>query len=235
MIDVAIGQHNALDRTVAQPTRLQRQIGANLFTHDLLQPLSAAKLFVASARDEMDDDHAGSTLDKAHKALASVEAILGALLDISRLDEAIVEISPVRLAPLIAQLTDEFAPMADRKGLKLAILPCALTVYSDPSYLRRILQNLIGNAIRYTRTGRVLVGPRRMPAGVRIEVHDTGPGIPAEEQRAIFREFHRLNASASASEGLGLGLAIVERACALLNHRLTLRSTPGRGTCQAAT
>ncbi|MEI3855715.1 MULTISPECIES: hybrid sensor histidine kinase/response regulator [unclassified Ensifer] len=199
-------------------------------SHDLLQPLSAAKLFVASARDETEDEHAGGTLDKAHKALTSVEAILGALLDISRLDEAVVEISPVRLAPLIAQLTDEFAPIAERKGLKLAILPCTLTVYSDPAYLRRILQNLIGNAIRYTRTGRVLVGPRRIPGGVRIEVHDTGPGIPAEEQAAIFREFHRLNASTSASEGLGLGLAIVERACALLNHRLTLRSKLGHGT-----
>lgn len=202
-------------------------------SHDLLQPLSAAKLFVAAARDETVDDHAGGTLDKAHKALTSVEAILGALLDISRLDEAVVEISPVRLAPLIAQLTDEFTPMAERKGLKLAVLPCTLTVYSDPAYLRRILQNLIGNAIRYTRSGRVLVGPRRTAGGVRIEVHDTGPGIPAEEQRAIFREFHRLNATASASEGLGLGLAIVERACALLNHRLTLHSEPGRGTCFA--
>ncbi|MQW88878.1 PAS-domain containing protein [Sinorhizobium saheli] len=202
-------------------------------SHDLLQPLSAAKLFVASARDEVADEHAGGTLDKAHKALASVEAILGALLDISRLDEAVVERSPVRLAPLIAQLTDEFAPMAERKGLKLAILPCTLTVFSDPAYLRRILQNLISNAIRYTRTGRVLVGTRRLPGAVRIEVHDTGPGIAAEDQRAIFREFHRLNASASASEGLGLGLAIVERACALLDHRLTLSSTPGRGTCFA--
>lgn len=202
-------------------------------SHDLLQPLSAAKLFVASARDETKDEHAGGTLDKAHRALASVEAILGALLDMSRLDEAVVEISPVRLAPLIAQLTDEFAPMAERKGLKLAILPSSLTVSSDPAYLRRILQNLIGNAIRYTRTGRVLVGPRRVPGGVRIEVHDTGPGIAPEDQQAIFREFHRLHASASASEGLGLGLAIVERACALLDHRLTLRSTPGRGTCFA--
>lgn len=202
-------------------------------SHDLLQPLSAAKLFVASARDETEDERAGGTLDKAHKALASVEAILGALLDISRLDEAVVEISPVRLAPLFAQLTDEFAPMAERKGLRLAILPCALTVFSDPTYLRRILQNLISNAIRYTRTGRVLVGPRRLPGGVRIEVHDTGLGIAPEDQRAIFREFHRLNASASASEGLGLGLAIVERACALLGHRLTLHSTPGRGTCFA--
>lgn len=202
-------------------------------SHDLLQPLSAAKLFVASARDDVAEGHAGTTLDKAHKALASVEAILGALLDISRLDEAVVEISPVRLAPLIAQLTDEFAPMAERKGLKLAILPCSLTVSSDPAYLRRILQNLIGNAIRYTRSGRVLVGPRRVPGGVRIEVHDTGAGIAPEDQQSIFREFHRLNASASASEGLGLGLAIVERACLLLDHRLTLRSKPGVGTCFA--
>ncbi len=101
---------------------------------------------------------------------------------------------------------------------------------SDATYLRRILQNLIGNAIRYTETGRVLVGVRHLPGAVRVEVIDTGPGIPQAEQAAIFREFHRLNARASASEGMGLGLAIVERACALLGHPLALQSALGRGS-----
>ncbi|MFD2249175.1 signal transduction histidine kinase/CheY-like chemotaxis protein [Pseudochelatococcus lubricantis] len=201
-------------------------------SHDLLQPLSAAKLFVASVRDDAQNPQTRSPLEKALNALVSVEGILHALLDISRLEvgESAVEVVPVRLAPLLAQLTDEFAPVAAGKGLRLTILPCRLTVASDPAYLRRILQNLIGNAIRYTRTGRVLVGPRRIGGNVRIEVHDTGPGIAREDQQAIFREFHRLDGSASASEGMGLGLAIVERACALLNHRLSLASEPGRGT-----
>jgi two-component system, sensor histidine kinase len=111
------------------------------------------------------------------------------------------------------------------------VVPCSATVESDPAYLRRILQNLIGNAIRYTATGRVLVGARRRGGVVRLEVWDTGPGIPEDAQNDIFKEFHRLNARASASEGMGLGLAIVERACALLGHPLGLQSEVGRGTC----
>lgn len=204
-------------------------------SHDLLQPLSAAKLFVAAARDDAEATPMCGTLEKAHNALVSVEGILGALLDISRLESggSAVDIGPVPLSVLLRQLTDEFAPIAARKGLRLDILPCGLTVSSDPTYLRRILQNLISNAIRYTRSGRVLVGPRRTSGQVRLEVHDTGPGIAADQQQSIFREFHRIQGSASASEGMGLGLAIVERACGLLDHRLTLRSEPGRGTCFA--
>lgn len=206
-------------------------------SHDLLQPLSAAKLFVAAARDDAGASGSRATLEKAHNALVSVEGILGALLDISKLETGgtVVEIVPVSLSVLLSQLTDEFAPLAARKGLRLDILPCSLTVMSDPTYLRRILQNLIGNAIRYTDRGRVLVGPRRRGKAVRLEVRDTGPGIAPEEQEAIFREFHRIGGSASASEGLGLGLAIVDRACALLGHKLALTSTPGRGTCFSVT
>ncbi|MCF3639634.1 PAS-domain containing protein [Rhizobium sp. TRM95111] len=204
-------------------------------SHDLLQPLSAAKLFVAAARDDAGATPMCGTLEKAHNALVSVEGILGALLDISRLEAggAAVDIGPVSLSVLLKQLTDEFAPIAARKGLRLDILPCSLTVSSDPTYLRRILQNLISNAIRYTSTGRVLVGPRRLRGHVRLEVHDTGPGIAVDQQQSIFREFHRIQGSASASEGMGLGLAIVERACGLLGHQLALYSEPGRGTCFA--
>lgn len=202
-------------------------------SHDLLQPLSAAKLFVAAARDDAEATPMLGTLEKAHNALVSVEGILGALLDISRLEAGgtAIDVGPVPLSVLLKQLTDEFAPVAARKGLRLDILPCAQTVLSDPTYLRRILQNLISNAIRYTNSGRVLVGPRRAKGCVRVEVHDTGPGIAADQQQSIFREFHRIQGSASASEGMGLGLAIVERACGLLGHKLTLRSAPGFGTC----
>ena len=202
-------------------------------SHDLLQPLSAAKLFLASIGDEAITPGARATLDKAHNALISVEGILGSLLDISKLEsgKVAVQVGPVRMAGLLAQLHEEFAGFAAAKGVGLVVRACDAVVESDAGYLRRILQNLIGNAIRYTETGRVMVGARRRGGMLRLEVWDTGPGIPEAEQDNIFKEFHRLNARASASEGMGLGLAIVERACALLGHPLGLSSRMGRGTC----
>lgn len=233
------------DRTLELAEALEKAERANAArarfvaaaSHDLLQPLSAAKLFLASISDEAMPPTAQSTLEKAQNALKSVEEILGALLDISKLESGptAVDVGPVRLDQILAQLRDEFAPLAAGKGLRLNILPCRVTVQSDATYLRRILQNLIGNAIRYTAKGRVLVGTRHLPDAVRIEVLDTGPGIPEAERTNIFREFHRLNARASASEGMGLGLAIVERACALLGHDLTLTSRPGHGARFAVT
>lgn len=201
-------------------------------SHDLLQPLSAAKLYLASLGDDMVDPRAQRTLDKVQSALGSVEGILGALLDISRLESASVSVDmgPVALGPMFRQLADEFTPIAALKGLELIIRPTELTVISDRSYLRRILQNLISNAIRYTEAGRVYVCLRRRGAFHVVEVRDSGPGIAEEDQDQIFREFHRLNARASASEGMGLGLAIVDRAASLLGHPLELRSAPGRGS-----
>ncbi len=202
-------------------------------SHDLLQPLSAAKLFISSIGGEALDPGAQVALEKAQNALMSVEGLLDALLDISKLEsgKAAVSVGAVSLGRLLKTLAEEFAPMAAAKGLRLVLVPCSATVESDPAYLRRILQNLIGNAIRYTTTGRVLVGARRRGGVVRLEVWDTGPGIPEDAQNDIFKEFHRLNARASASEGMGLGLSIVERACALLGHPLGLTSEVGRGTC----
>ncbi|KPQ07337.1 MAG: Signal transduction histidine kinase [Rhodobacteraceae bacterium HLUCCA12] len=202
-------------------------------SHDLLQPLSAAKLFLASMEDEPLSGRGQEALGKARSALGSVEAMLDALLDISRLESGrlSVNIGPVPLGPLLERLGSEFAPLAAAKGLRLTIRSTDCVVQSDATYLRRILQNLIANAIRYTDTGGVLVGLR--PAGreaVRAEVIDTGPGIPEQEYENVFREFHRLNARASASEGLGLGLAIVERAAALLGHNIRLVSRLGHGT-----
>lgn len=200
-------------------------------SHDLLQPLSAAKLYIASV--DAADPRTTEVLVKAQNALDSVEGILGALLDISKLEsgKAAVSVGPVALDGLLRQLRDEFLPIAAAKGLRLSVLPSGAVVQTDPAFLRRILQNLIGNAVRYTRRGRVVVGARRRRGAVRLEVWDTGPGIPEAEQDNIFKEFHRLNARASASEGMGLGLAIVERACALLGHPLGLRSEAGRGSC----
>ncbi|MBR9763628.1 MAG: hybrid sensor histidine kinase/response regulator [Rhodobacteraceae bacterium] len=200
-------------------------------SHDLLQPLSAAKLFLASAEDEATTG-AAPVLGKARRALESVEHLMDALVDISRLDSgrSEVHVGNVSLSRLMRQLADELGPEARAKGVRLRVVPSSAVVASDPTYLRRILQNLLSNAVRYTHTGTVLMGARRHGDTVSVEVIDTGPGIPADRQRDIFREFQRLDSAASASEGMGLGLAIVERACALLDHELILTSVVGHGT-----
>lgn len=199
-------------------------------SHDLLQPLNAAKLFLSSLATLENTPAQSRLVDRVQSAFTSVEDILAALLDLSKFDigAARARREAVPLAPLFARLRDEFQPMADKRGLRLVVMPCARTVRSDPVYLKRILQNLVSNALRYTRTGRVLLGARRCGANLRLEVWDTGPGIPPDQQAEIFKEFTRLNPTAET--GMGLGLAIVEQACALLDHPLTLRSRLGHGT-----
>ena len=201
-------------------------------SHDLLQPLSAAKLYIASLDNASSDERARDIIGKAGRALNSVENILEALLDISKLDSgrASFNIGAVSLEVILDQLRDEFSPIAAQKKLDLRFVKTNAVVQSDATYLRRILQNLIGNALRYTDAGKVLVGVRQNKSSVRVEVWDTGPGIPDDKQNIIFGEFQRLNASASAAEGMGLGLAIVERACSLLNHPLRVESKVGVGT-----
>lgn len=201
-------------------------------SHDLLQPLSAAKLYVASLESDLTDADQQERLTKAGSALQSVEHILGALLDMSRLDSgrAAVHVTDIPLGILLGQLHDELAPHAAEKGLRFTVVPSSVTVQSDATYLRRILQNLMSNALRYTDQGRVLVGVRLRGDGVAVEIWDTGPGIPEEQQEKVFDEFHRVNAAASPSDGLGLGLAIVDRACRLLGHSLNMRSSPELGT-----
>lgn len=202
-------------------------------SHDLLQPLSAAKLFMASLSDKIDTPDEKAVLDKAETALGAAEQIIDALLNISKLegDGPSFDIRPVALREIFDPLRDEMELLAAQKGLSLRIANSSQVVESDPAYLRRIVQNLLANAIRYTETGRVVVGVRRNGDSARIEVWDTGPGIAEEDQNRIFEEFHRLDAKASNNDGLGLGLAIVERACARLGHPLGLWSEPGRGSC----
>lgn len=201
-------------------------------SHDLLQPLSAAKLFVSSLSEQNNPVDARAILDKAEMALSSVEQFIAALLDISKLDagKAVFEVQPLRLSDVFVPLRNELMPIAQQKGIELKVVDCDLTVESDPGYLRRIVQNLLTNAIRYTDTGRVLVGVRRVGQLARIEVWDTGRGIAHADQQVIFREFERLSPN-NADTGLGLGLSIVERACKGLDHTLSLWSEPGVGSC----
>ncbi|WP_170775718.1 PAS-domain containing protein [Ruegeria lacuscaerulensis] len=201
-------------------------------SHDLLQPLSAAKLYVATLGSGLNENDAHNVAGKAESALNSVEHILEALLDISKLDSgrATVHQTTFSISNLLSQLEDSFRPVAQAKGLELRFVHSNALIRSDASYLRRILQNLLSNAIRYTDAGKVLVGLRKQQGSVRIEVWDTGVGIASDQQEIVFQEFQRLHSDASAAEGMGLGLAIVERACGLLNHPIQLRSELGLGT-----
>ncbi|MEL6648215.1 MAG: PAS-domain containing protein [Pseudomonadota bacterium] len=205
-------------------------------SHDLLQPLSAAKLYIATLRDNAPTESVCHISHKAHGALQGAEDIIEALLDISKLDagHATFDMRPISVGPVLTSLHDEMRPLAEKKGLTLEVVSCSATILSDPMFFRRILQNLISNAIKYTDHGKILVGARRRSDGsLTLEVHDTGPGIAEDDQERIFQEFARLENDQSGAKGIGLGLAIVERACDALGHGLRLRSRLGHGSCFA--
>jgi signal transduction histidine kinase/CheY-like chemotaxis protein len=201
-------------------------------SHDILQPLNAARLYVTSLIERQGGGSDAQLVGNIDASLDAVEEILGALLDISRLDTGAMkpDILSFRIDELLRQLEVEFVPLAQEKGLRLDFLPCSLPVQSDRRLLRRLLQNLVSNAIKYTPRGRVLVGCRRQRGRLRIEVHDTGLGIPQSKKRAIFQEFHRLDEGAKVARGLGLGLSIVERIARILDHKISVNSTPGHGS-----
>ncbi len=210
-------------------------------SHDLRQPVHALGLFVGQLRGATDASAQRELLQHIEHSVAAFEALLESLLDISRLDAGTVAVrrQPLALAPLLQRLVRGQAELARRKGLRLAlrVAPQVSAVDSDPVLLERIVSNLLGNALRYTGHGGVLIAARLRhagsgPAGVELRVIDTGPGISAEELPQVFREFHRGHSHAgSADPGLGLGLAIVRRLTDLLQHGLVLRSSPGHGTC----
>jgi len=202
-------------------------------SHDILQPLNAARLYASTLSEGAEHGAPGLApiARNIDSSLEAVEDILSALLDISRLDAGALkpELSSFRLDELFRQLKVEFEPMARAKGLRLDVVATSLAVRSDRQLLRRLLQNLLSNAVKYTGSGRVLLGCRRRGSRLRIEVHDTGPGIPPAKHRLVFREFQRLEEGARAAHGLGLGLSIVERIGRVLQHRVDLVSSPGRG------
>jgi Na+/proline symporter/signal transduction histidine kinase/CheY-like chemotaxis protein len=200
-------------------------------SHDILQPLNAARLYVTSLveRGGREDRR---LIDNIDASLEAVEEIFGALLDMSRLDTGALrpEFASFRIDELMRQIELEFAPLASAKGIDLTFVPCSLVVRSDRRLLRRLLQNLVSNAIKYTPEGGVLVGCRRRNGIVRIDVYDTGVGIPQAKWRDIFVEFHRLDQGAKIARGLGLGLSIVERVARVLGSSIELESESGRGS-----
>src|SRR3954453_14791574 len=201
-------------------------------SHDILQPLNAARLYVTSLVERQGGGEDARLVSNVDASLEAVEEILGALLDISRLDSGAMrpEISSFRMDELMRQLEVEFAPLAREKGLAVTFVASTRSVRSDRRLLRRLLQNLVSNAIKYTPEGRVLIGCRLKEGRLRVDVHDTGLGIPQSKKREIFREFHRLDQGARIARGLGLGLSIVERIARVLDHRILVESKPGRGS-----
>jgi len=202
-------------------------------SHDLLQPLNAARLFVAalSETDQSDPNH--KLINNIDTAFASVEDLLNDLLDISKLDAGVqrVALTDLPLGPLLQTLQAEFEPMADEKALAFTAAPSDLVLRSDRHLLGRVLRNLISNALHYTDRGRVQIVSDRSDDLCRISVIDSGPGIPFDQQDIIFDEFKRLNSSEqSGKRGSGLGLAIVRRIARLLEHPLELQSIFGEGS-----
>ena len=203
-------------------------------SHDLLQPLNAARLFTVAlggkqglAEDVLD------LVGKVDLSLKGVEELLNELLDICKLDAGAMQpnIRNFAISDVLSALETEFGPIAENAGLSFKVHKRDLWVRSDSRLLRRILQNFISNAMRYTRTGGAVVGCRVRGDKLKLEVWDSGPGIPEDKLKIIFREFHRLEGPETTDvKGLGLGLAIVDRLGRSLDHPVSVRSRPGRGT-----
>ncbi|MDR5900819.1 NahK/ErcS family hybrid sensor histidine kinase/response regulator [Halomonas icarae] len=243
--NAALRQENRVRAEAEQALRQAKQVAEDAnasktrflaaASHDLLQPLNAARLFTSALAQEMDAADMKRTIGHIDGSLQAAEELLGTLLDISKLDAG--ALTPRRshfaLADIIRPLRAEFEVMAENRGLDLMVVPTAVWVDSDPQMLRRIVQNFLSNAIRYTQEGRVLLGCRRHAGRLSIQVWDSGPGIPASKQAEIFQEFRRLDQASRHKEsekGLGLGLSIADRMSRVLDHPITVHSREGYGT-----
>lgn len=203
-------------------------------SHDLLQPLNAARLLVSTLRERSLPGAEQLLVERTHLALEGAEDLLTDLLEISKLDQSAIrpDIDAYRLDELLAPLASEFQSVAQSAGLQLRVhIPKGLAVSTDIRLLTRILRNFLSNACRYTERGRVLLGCRRRGDRVRLEVWDSGRGIPADQLQAIFLEFNQLDRGRAAErKGVGLGLAIVDRIAGILGCPIGVRSQPGRGS-----
>ncbi len=199
--------------------------------HDILQPLNAARLYCSSLIEKTDGPVADG-VSRIESSLDSVETILGEVLEISSLDTGGLKPSPsvFRLDTLLDQIATDFQPQASAKKLRLRIAKTSISVETDRNLLRRLIQNLISNAVKYTRRGGVLVGVRRRGDRAEIQVLDSGIGMPGDKLNAVFGEFTRLEEGAREAPGLGLGLSIVDRIARVLRLEIRISSHPGKGT-----
>jgi len=221
--------HEAERANVAK-TRFLTAVG-----HDLIQPLHAAQLLTDAMSQHIDSEFLDRFLRQIRGALDSTDDLLSGLLDISRLEAGglVADPRPFALSTVLDPLAQEFAVLAAAQGLQFRYVRTRAWVHSDPLLLRRVLQNFLANAIRYTRVGGVLLGVRRQGHGLSIGVHDSGPGIAPTQQAVVFEEFHR--GDRSIGQGLGLGLTIAHRIAALLHAPLHLHSVLERGSAFSIT
>ena len=234
-----ITDRRVVARALEEATRIAEQANAaksrflGAASHDLRQPLQTLTLLQGLLAREVMDVEAAKLVALMEPTLAAMSGMLNTLLDINQIEAGTLRPEPVvvPVGPLLARLADEFGYLAQSQGLALRLVPCSLSIRTDPQLLEQMLRNLLSNALKYTRRGKVLLGCRRRAGKLAIEVWDSGIGIPAKDIQAIFDEYHQLdNAARERSKGLGLGLSIVRRLAGLLGHRLAVRSTPGRGS-----
>ena len=202
-------------------------------SHDLRQPLHALGLFVAQLNSRMDREERSRVIERINASVAGMNELFNALLDISKLDAGVMtpNVTEFPIADLLKRTEATFGGSAREKGLSLRIVPSGAWVRSDFILLEQIVFNLVSNAVRYTSRGGVVVGCRKRRDQIRIEVWDTGPGIPEDQRQNIFSEFYRLgDPDRDRRAGLGLGLAIVDRLCRLLDQPIELTSTVGKGS-----
>lgn len=203
-------------------------------SHDLRQPVSAIGLITDLLHERLTDPGQRGLTDRLMRAVASMESLLKGLLDLSRLDSGTVEVhlQAVPLQKLLESIASHESESAHYKGLSLRVRPTHATAWTDPILLEQILRNLVGNAVRHTERGGILVGVRQRPDNLLIQVWDTGSGISDADKARIFDDFVQLtNPARERRRGLGLGLAIVKRASKLLNHPIDVRSQPHQGSC----
>ena len=202
-------------------------------SHDLRQPLQTLHLLQGLLAKVVEGEAAQKLIARFDQTLTGMSSMLNTLLDINQIDSGSVRVEKAafRIGDLFDVLRDEFACHAEDQNVALHVMPCSLSIRSDPRLLEQMIRNLLSNALKYTKRGKVLLGCRRRNGKVSIEVCDTGPGIPEEELHAIFEEYRQLdNAARERSQGLGLGLSIVKGLGNLLEHRVYVRSQPGRGS-----
>jgi len=232
--DVARQAELELARQMAEKANQQKSRFLAAASHDLRQPFQAMRLFLHLLEARLTEPGQHELAKRLGESLDAGQDLLNALLEISALEAATVTPSLVDfpVGKVLERLAGEFRPQAVAKGLRLDAVSSMVRVRSDPVLLDRILRNLLGNALRYTASGRILIGARRHGPCMAVEVWDTGRGIPADKLQAVFDEFVKLdNQAGDQGQGLGLGLAIVKRTAQLLGHPVHVRSQPGRGSC----
>lgn len=202
-----------------------------LASHDILQPLNAARLYLGAIDEDNLNEHNSNSIEKLGHSLDSTVHLMSALLDIAKLDQGAMTPTPshFNINDVLTPLVNEYAMLCADKGLTLKLISDGVVVHSDITYLRRIIQNLVSNAVKYTQSGKILIACRKRKHHLSVEVWDTGLGIGEREQQRIFDDFYRVESGDN--KGVGLGLGVVKRMVELLSLRLTMRSRLGRGSC----